>query len=85
MSLSGETTERTLDVTALFNPVDCQSLGVIRTTLASMEAGEVLAITANRFQKREIESWSRKFRHRILSMEDTDGRVLLRLEKAGSR
>jgi len=84
VSSSGESEIRTLDVTSLFNPVDCQSLGIIRTTLSSMRIGDVLVISSNRFQKREIESWSRKFGHRLLSADDVDGRVVLRLEK-GSR
>jgi TusA-related sulfurtransferase len=49
-----------------------------------MRIGDVLVISSNRFQKREIESWSRKFGHRLLSADDVDGRVVLRLEK-GSR
>uniref|UniRef100_A0A7C3QTS1 Sulfurtransferase TusA family protein n=1 Tax=Leptospirillum ferriphilum TaxID=178606 RepID=A0A7C3QTS1_9BACT len=75
---------RFLEVTGLFNPVDCQSLGVIRTNLKSMEAGEVLTVICNRFQQREIASWTKKFRHHLLTVEDIDGQVTLKIRKGDS-
>ncbi len=74
---------RTLNVTEYFNPIDCRSLGVIRTTLAEMEKGEVLEVHGNRFQYREITAWTHKFRHPILKMEDIDGLVKIYIEKGG--
>ena len=50
-----------------------------------MKTGDILVIASNRFQKQEIESWSRKFGHLLLGAEDMDGRVVLRLEKGGLR
>ncbi len=72
-----------LVVTGYFNPVDCQSLGIIRTTLASLDSGETLEVVANRFQSREIQSWTRKFLHDIVSIEDDDGQVRLLIRKDG--
>jgi TusA-related sulfurtransferase len=70
-------------VTGHFNPLDCQSLGVIRTTLAPMESGALLEVVANRFQFREIQSWTRKFRHEIVSIQDVEGQVTLVIRKDG--
>lgn len=85
MLSSGDLEEgRLLEVTGLFNPVDCQSLGVIRTTLKSMEAGKVLTVICNRFQQKEIASWTKKFRHHLLTVEDIDGQVTLRIRKGVS-
>lgn len=72
-----------LDVTALYNPIDCQSLGVLRTTLSSLAPGDLLTVVANRFQSREIAAWANKFRHEITSSREQDGRVILTLKKAG--
>lgn len=73
--------DRTLDARAFFNPIDCRSLDVIREELKSMEAGQVLEIHANSFQKREIESWAKKFQHPILSVAENEGLVILHLQK----
>ena len=43
-----------IDVLFLFNPVDCRSLGVVRMALEPMPKGEILEVTANHFQHREI-------------------------------
>lgn len=75
---------RLIEVTGLFNPVDCQSLGVIRTTLKTMEEGEVLTVICNRFQQREIASWAKKFRHHLLTVEDIEGQVTLKIRKGDS-
>ncbi len=84
MSSSGSgTAPAILNVTAYFNPVDCRSLGVIRTTLAPMESGELLEVVANRFQSREIHSWTRKFHHEIVSVRDVEGQVTLLIKKDG--
>ncbi len=82
-SLSGNSIARVLDVTAYFNPIDCRSLGVIRTTLAQMQRGEVLEVHGNRFQQREIAAWTHKFKHPILKVEDDDGLVKIFIEKGG--
>ncbi len=74
-----------LDVTYYFNPVDCRSLGVIRTHLAEMSKGAILEVHGNRFQQREIEAWTRKFKHPILNVEDEDGLVKIYIEKGGLR
>lgn len=74
---------RSIDVRDLFNPVDCRSLGVIRTELASMQRGEILEVKANRFQSREIEAWTRKFAHRIVRITDDAGLVKVYIEKGG--
>jgi len=74
-----------LDVTSYFNPVDCRSLGIIRTHLAEMNRGEVLEVHGNRFQQREITAWTQKFKHPILKVEDEDGLVKIYIEKGGSR
>jgi len=73
--------DRILDARAFFNPIDCRSLDVIREELKTMEVGQVLEILANLFQKREIESWAKKFQHPILSAEDNDGLVTIYLQK----
>lgn len=83
MSSSGKEVHRNLDVTGYFNPVDCRSLGVIRTTLVSLDSGDILEVFANRFQTREIQSWTRKFNHEIVSLSDTDGQVIIRIRKDG--
>ena len=72
-----------LDVTSYFNPVDCRSLGVLRTTLAPMGPGECLEVVCNRFQFREISAWTKKFRHEILTAVDHEGRILLCIQKGG--
>ena len=72
-----------LDVTSYFNPVDCKSLGILRTTLSRMAPGECLGVVCNRFQYREISAWTKKFRHEILSAVDQDGRVVLCVKKGG--
>jgi TusA-related sulfurtransferase len=74
---------RILNVTEYFNPIDCRSLGVIRTTLAGMEKGEILEVHGNRFQQREIAAWTQKFKHPILKVEDVDGLVKIFIEKGG--
>lgn len=74
---------KVLNVTEYFNPIDCRSLGVIRTTLATMEKGEILEVHGNRFQQREITAWTNKFKHPILKVEDIDGLVKLFIEKGG--
>lgn len=74
---------RILNVTEYFNPIDCRSLGVIRTTLAEMEKGEILEVHGNRFQNREITAWTRKFKHLILGVEDQEGLVKIYIEKGG--
>ena len=73
--------DRTLDARQFFNPIDCRSLDVIREELKTMAVGQVLEIFANLFQKREIESWAKKFQHPILSAEDNEGLVTLYLQK----
>ena len=73
--------DKTLDARAFFNPIDCRSLDVIREELKTMEEGQVLEIFANLFQKREIESWAKKFQHPILSAESNEGLVTLYLQK----
>jgi TusA-related sulfurtransferase len=84
VSSSGSgTSPAILNVTGYFNPVDCRSLGVIRTTLAPLESGELLEVVANRFQSREIQSWTRKFRHEIVSLQDVEGQVTLVIKKDG--
>lgn len=86
MSLSGkDISPACLNVTGYFNPVDCRSLGVVRTTLATMNSGEILEVVANRFQSREIQSWSKKFRHEIVSIDDLDGQVRLKIRKGGMK
>jgi TusA-related sulfurtransferase len=72
-----------LNVTEYFNPIDCRSLGVIRTTLAGMEKGEILEVHGNRFQHREIAAWTNKFKHPIIKIEDVDGLVKIFIEKGG--
>ncbi len=84
VSSSGDPGRPLLDVTALYNPIDCQSLGVLRTTLSSLAPGEFLTVVANRFQSREIAAWAKKFRHEMTSSEEHDGRVILTLKKAGA-
>jgi TusA-related sulfurtransferase len=85
VSLSGEkvVAQRVLNVTDYFNPIDCRSLGVIRTTLAEMQRGEVLQVLGNRFQQREISAWTKKFAHKIVRIEDEDGLVKIYIEKGG--
>jgi TusA-related sulfurtransferase len=85
VSLSGEevVVHRVLNVTDYFNPIDCRSLGVIRTVLAEMERGEVLQVLGNRFQQREIAAWTKKFAHKIVKTEDDDGLVKIYIEKGG--
>ena len=73
--------DKTLDARAFFNPIDCRSLDVIREELKTMDVGQILEIYANLFQKREIETWAKKFRHPILSAVDQDGLVTIHLEK----
>ena len=73
--------DRTLDARAFFNPIDCRSLDVIREELKTMEEGQVLEIFANLFQKREIESWAKKFQHPILSINNNEGLVTIHLQK----
>jgi TusA-related sulfurtransferase len=82
-SSGSETAPSILNVTGYFNPVDCRSLGVIRTTLAPMDSGEILEVIANRFQSREIQSWTRKFRHEIVSVHDVEGQVTIMIKKDG--
>lgn len=74
---------KVLNVTEYFNPIDCRSLGVIRTTLAPMEKGEILEVHGNRFQQREITAWTNKFKHPIVKIEDVDGLVKIFIEKGG--
>jgi TusA-related sulfurtransferase len=74
---------KTLDVRDLFNPVDCRSLGVIRTTLSDMKRGEILEVVANVFQQREIEPLMKKLAHRVLKIEDQDGLVRIQIERYG--
>jgi TusA-related sulfurtransferase len=83
--LSGEeiVVRRVLNVTDYFNPIDCRSLGVIRTTLAEMQKGEILQVLGNRFQQREIAAWTKKFAHKILRTQDDDGLVKIYIEKGG--
>lgn len=83
MSSSGDESPRRLDVTGYFNPVDCRSLGVIRTTLAPLPSGTGLIVVCNRFQAREISAWARKFRHDILLATDLEGQVTLTIRKGG--
>ena len=85
MSLSGEeiVVSRVLNVTDYFNPIDCRSLGVIRTTLAEMNRGEILQVLGNRFQQREIGAWTKKLSHRIVKTEDEEGLVKIFIEKGG--
>lgn len=73
--------DKTLDARAFFNPIDCRSLDVIREELKTMEAGQILEIYANLFQKREIEAWAKKFQHPILSATHHEGLVTLHLQK----
>ncbi len=73
--------DKTLDARAFFNPIDCRSLDVIREELKTMAVGNVLEIYANAFQKREIESWAKKFRHPILSVTDNEGLITIHLQK----
>lgn len=81
--MSGNRSDRVLDVTAYFNPINCQSLGVIRATLAEMEKGKILEVHGNRFQHREITAWTKKFKHSIVGVEDIDGLVKIYIEKGG--
>jgi len=83
--LSGDpvVAHRVLNVTDYFNPIDCRSLGIIRTTLMEMRKGEILQVMGNRFQQREIAAWTRKFSHRIVKIEDDDGLVKIYIEKGG--
>lgn len=83
--MSGEeiVVRRVLNVTDYFNPIDCRSLGVIRTTLAEMQKGEILQVLGNRFQQREIAAWTKKFAHKILRTQDDDGLVKIYIEKGG--
>ena len=74
---------KTLDVRDLFNPVDCRSLGVIRTTLNDMKRGEVLEVVANVFQQREIEPLMKKLAHPILKIKEHEGLVKIRIERQG--
>lgn len=83
MSGNGVEVHRVLNVTEYFNPIDCRSLGVIRTTLAEMKKGEVLQVLGNRFQQREIAAWTKKFAHTILRTEDEEGLVKIYIEKGG--
>lgn len=48
-----------------------------------MESGALLEVVANRFQFREIQSWTRKFRHEIVSIQDVEGQVTLVIRKDG--
>lgn len=73
--------DRTLDARAFFNPIDCRSLDVIREELKTMQEGQILEIYANAFQKREIESWAKKFQHPILSVTNVEGLVTMHLQK----
>lgn len=81
--MSGNRSDRLLNVTEYFNPIDCRSLGVIRATLAEMEKGKVLEVHGNRFQQREIAAWTKKFHHPIVGVEDIDGLVKIFIEKGG--
>ncbi|MBI3951417.1 MAG: sulfurtransferase TusA family protein [Acidobacteria bacterium] len=74
-------TEKELDVRPLFNPIDCRSLGIIKEALKEMRPGAILAVSANRFQQREIQAWVRKFDHRIISEHDDQGLVTIFIEK----
>ena len=73
--------DRILDARTFFNPIDCRSLDVIREELKTMQEGQVMRIFANLLQKREIESWAKKFQHPILSATNDDGLVTLYLQK----
>jgi TusA-related sulfurtransferase len=73
--------KKTLDVIAFFNPVDCRSLGVIKDEMQDMAPGEVIEVTANRFQRREIHAWSKKFEHRIVEERDDQGCVRIWIAK----
>ncbi len=76
---------RSVDVRGLFNPVDCRSLGVIRTELASMRRGQILEVKANKFQLYEVQAWTRKFSHAIVNVIDEEGLVTIYIEKEGKR
>jgi len=80
--LSDETIH-VLDVTTYFNPIDCRSLGIIRTTLSELQRGEILEVLGNRFQQREIAAWTKKFRHPIVREEDIEGLVKIYIRKEG--
>ncbi len=73
--------KKKLDVIAFFNPIDCRSLGVIKDEMKDMAVGEIIEITANRFQQREIHAWSKKFDHQILEEHDDQGRVHIWMAK----
>jgi TusA-related sulfurtransferase len=76
---------KTLDVRELFNPVDCRSLGVIRTTLNDMNRGEVLEVIGNVFQQREIEPLMKKLGHPILKAVEEEGLVKIQIERQGRK
>lgn len=63
--------------------MDCRSLGVIRTTLESMAKGEILEVTANGFQHREIEALMKKLKHRVIEIVDEVGQLRIYIEKHG--
>lgn len=75
--------DKELDVRPLFNPIDCRSLGVIKEALKDLRPGDILAVSANRFQQREIQAWVKKFDHRIVKEQDDQGLVTIHIEKRG--
>ncbi len=72
-----------IDVLFLFNPVDCRSLGVVRMALEPMAKGEILEVTANAFQHREIEALMKKLKHRVVEIVDEVGQLKIYIEKHG--
>ena len=72
---------KTLNVLDLFNPVDCRSLGVIKEIIEPMAEGQVLEVTGNQFQQREIRAWAKKFSHAIVHEENQEGLVRIFLQR----
>ncbi len=71
----------TLDVRPLFNPIDCRSLGVIKMALREIQRGAILEVSANQFQRSEIQAWVKKFGHRIVREIDSDGLVKIYIQR----
>ena len=83
MPTAHQAPNKKIDVLFLFNPVDCRSLGVVRMALEPMARGEILEVTANGFQHREIEALMKKLKHRVVQVDEDDGQLKIYIEKHG--